>query len=54
MLEEWLLVLVFDGTEPVEATEVVHAVHSENPTAIVLWRFELSDGAMRVKSATNR
>jgi hypothetical protein len=54
VLEEWLLVLVFDGTEPVEATEVVHAVHCENPTGIVLWRFELSDGATRVESATNR
>ena len=48
------VVLVLDRAEPVEAAEVVHAVHAENPTAIVLWRFELSDGAMRVKSATNR
>jgi hypothetical protein len=33
---------VLDRAEPVEAAEVVHAVHAENPTMIVLWRFELS------------
>ena len=40
---------MFDGAEPVEAAEVVHAVHAENPTAIILWRFELFEGAIRVK-----
>jgi hypothetical protein len=42
VLEEGLGRPVFDGAEAVEAAEVVHAVHPSNPTAIVVWRFELS------------
>jgi hypothetical protein len=34
-------VLVLDRAEPVEAAEVVHAVHAEDPTAIVLCLCEL-------------
>ena len=54
LVEQWLARPRARRAEPVQAAEVVHAVHTENPTAIVLWRFELSVGAMRVKSATNR
>src|ERR1700730_4645720 len=46
--EERLGVFVLDRAEPVEAAEVVHAVHAENPTVIVLWRFELSAGTARL------
>jgi hypothetical protein len=46
--EEGLGILVFDGAEPVEAAEVVYAVHVVNPTAIDSERFELLDGAARV------
>ena len=41
LVEKRLGRLVLDRAEAVEAAEVVHAVHAENPTAIVLWRFEL-------------
>ncbi len=37
-----------DGAETVEATEVVHAVHPSNPTAIAASGFELFDDAARV------
>ena len=54
LVEHRLVGLDLDRAEPLEATEVVDAVHAENPTAIVLWRCELSEGAIRVKGATNR
>jgi len=39
---------VLDRAEPVEAAEVVHAVHVVNPTAIGSLTIELFDGAVRV------
>jgi hypothetical protein len=39
---------MLDRAEAIEAAEVVHAVHAENPTAIVLWRFELFGRSHRV------
>jgi hypothetical protein len=46
--EERLGHLVLDGAEPVEAAEVVHAVHVENATAIGLLSFELFGHAVRI------
>jgi hypothetical protein len=48
LLEEGLRILVLDGAEPVEAAEVVHAVHPSNPTAIDSSNVELFEGAARV------
>src|SRR6202011_4654113 len=46
-VKERLGVLVLDRAEPVEAAEVVHAVHAENPTVIVLCRCELVGRTVR-------
>jgi hypothetical protein len=48
VVEERLGLRVLDGAEPVDAAEVVHAVHVPNPTAVTLLIFELFDRADRV------
>jgi len=46
-VEERLGCRVLDGTEPIEAAEVVHAIHAVNPTAIESLTIELFDGTDR-------